>query len=56
VDELWLIPGALVVQAKVGGLRPLHNVALHWGGGPSRWPWEMVLEALCCAAGYNVQG
>ncbi len=48
VDELWLLPGELAVQARTGGLRPLsgHPRVASYAGGPSRWNWAAVAARL----------
>jgi hypothetical protein len=49
VSELYLLPGHLARQARLGGLRdPSVRSALLglWQGGPSRWNWPEVAEAL----------
>lgn len=54
-DALWLIPGALAREAKVGGLRAMneHTAAMGryplvqvWQGGPAVWAWDAVGAAL----------
>ncbi len=48
VDELYVLPGALAVAAKMSGLRgPLvARKAKVWAGGPSKWDWEAVARLL----------
>lgn len=47
-DELWLIPGGLAVEAKVGGLRGLaeHPKVHTWHHGPAAWHWRAVATLL----------
>lgn len=47
-DALWLIPGALAKEAKLGGLRALaqHPTVHVWQGGPSAWPWPAIAREL----------
>ena len=53
VDELWLVPGLLVRQLVVGGLRSLDGRpgVTRWAGGPRRWDWPAVLAAMVRPAG-----
>jgi len=48
-DELHLLPGHLARRARLGGLRDpevLAGCAGRWLGGPQRWDWRAVAEAL----------
>lgn len=49
VDELYLLPGKFVRDARLNGLRGA-NLGPHLMGpfedGPSRWDWDTVAEAL----------
>lgn len=49
VDELHLLPGHVARLARIGGLRApevLEAALGRWCGGPSRWDWSSVAEAL----------
>ena len=53
LDELWLLDGAHAKLLKETGLRPhlwegcpRSPLLGHWPGGPARWDWEAVGEAL----------
>lgn len=49
VDELHLLPGRVARLARIGGLRApevLEAALGRWCGGPSRWDWDRVAEAL----------
>lgn len=47
VDELWLHEGRWARELRRDGLRSSDAVALGvWSGGPGRWDWEGVREAL----------
>jgi hypothetical protein len=48
VDELWLIPGVLAVEAKTTGLKGMakRKEVMHWDGGPSAWRWDIVADRL----------
>lgn len=49
VDELHLLPGHLARAARIGGLRApdvADQTLGRWQGGPSRWAWDQVAQAL----------
>jgi len=46
-DELWLLPGSVAALARAAGLRGVASSALGvWEGGPSRWDWGQIGQAL----------
>jgi hypothetical protein len=45
VDDLYIFPGAEAARLKAVGLRGV-TPALQTSGGPARWNWEMVSNAL----------
>lgn len=45
VDELWLHSAAYIVECREGGLRAAPPL-LVTSGGPARWDWPAVLQAL----------
>ena len=49
VDELWLIPGGLAMEARTSGLRSdaVQKSARRWHGGPTAgWDWDAVAALL----------
>jgi hypothetical protein len=48
VDELWVFPGRLAKEARLGGLRDsaVAASAKVWHGGPARWDWRAVAARL----------
>ena len=48
VDELWLFRGAAIRAIRDGGLNASKASDRHgvWDGGPGRWDWGAVLEAM----------
>lgn len=45
VDDLYLIPGALAREAKMGGLKAITPCGV-WEGGPAGWDWGAILASL----------
>lgn len=51
-DELWVMPGALAKQLKVGGLKwareheDMGAILVRCSGGPARWDWTSVRRVL----------
>lgn len=49
VDELHLLPGHVARAARLGGLRDPEVLSARlglWHGGPARWEWREVADAL----------
>ena len=44
-DELWLYPGARIMELVDVGLRAPHPLG-QWTGGPTRWDWGAVAAQL----------
>lgn len=53
VDELWLLRGGSARELVSGGLRSGVGVVGVWSGGPARWGWEAVREALVRTPGLS---
>lgn len=47
-DELWLLWGRAIRSIEERGLRAPYppNLIGAWPGGPGRWDWDAVLEAM----------
>jgi hypothetical protein len=45
-DELWLIPGALVLNVALDGLKVLSSDVILGTEGPSSWDWKRVEARL----------
>lgn len=43
-DQLWLVPGRMVIQLHQGGLNSVPVVPEE--GGPSKWDWKVVAQKL----------
>lgn len=46
-DELWLFPGGAAAELKALGLRGAVDYRVGWWeGGPARWNWTQIEEAM----------
>ncbi len=45
-DELWLVPGKLVLDLAKYGLKSVRLQSGVWTGGPSQWDWVQIERLL----------